>query len=81
MPKKDKEHRKIQVTWHDHASLVGWFPKNESSEGVSTIESFGFFVSEDKNKIVISHSVCDESEFADPITILKKCIVKRKWVK
>lgn len=71
----------IYVEWVDSAASVGWYHPKNYDPAAFTVKSVGFVMQETKKTVVISTSLAYNDKYADPLTIPKVAITKRRWVK
>jgi len=68
----------IYLEWIDAKSTYGWHPISELSKEPFLVVTAGLLVCEDAEFITVSTSYAPNADWADPITIPKRCITKRK---
>lgn len=69
----------IYLEWIDAKSTYGWHPVDDLSKEPFLVVTAGLLVCEDAEFITVSTSYATvPSDWADPITIPKRCITKRK---
>lgn len=71
--------RILKVTWRDSHRYVYQMEADENV-GITTIETIGFFVKEDKEMIVLCQDDI-EGDLRGVICIPKENIIKKKWLK
>lgn len=79
-------YKKVHLKWFDHCSYSGWHDIEEiehpkSGPQLAVIESIGYLVCEDKDKIIISANMGSDDSFGDILVIIKKAIIQRKELK
>jgi len=70
----------VYLEWMDHFSTPGWLTAAEIDYNQICI-SVGIVVAEDKKFLTISNTCHAGDNWADPLTIIKSAIVKRKTIK
>jgi hypothetical protein len=63
------------IEWFDHNTNIGWHRIGECA-CPKIAKTLGLVIEENKNCIVVSNTRVDD-DYADPLTILKCCVVKR----
>ena len=86
MKKQAVNPKPIYVQWEDHfAFRDGWGEaKFKDSCSSYLCETIGYLMYEDKNRMVVSLNICRKGDIvdcADSMNILKKTVVKRKYLK
>lgn len=70
----------LYVEWDDHCSERGWVDGENVDGKPLRMTSVGVLMKETKTTVVISTTRAEGERFISPLTIIKKCIVKRRWL-
>ena len=71
----------VYIKWLDSCETLGWLHKNTGNAGLSTIQSVGYLMQEDKKQIQIARCKGEDDTYAGILTVPKAAIVERKMVK
>lgn len=72
-----KSSKTALIQWRDHKEIEGdgvWYKFSEVDLNIPICHSIGFIIKENKDMVVISHTISDD-ECITPFMILKKDIV------
>jgi len=69
----------IHIEWEDAKATYGWHSTDEIVKRTFPVTTVGILIHEDAESITVSTSYARATgDWADPITIPKRCINKRK---
>ena len=78
MTRKKDKHPAVHIVWQDSHSEQVWSAAKEIDDDITPVTSIGWLIKETEKTITISTSRTKEDVFADPLTIPKFAISKRR---
>lgn len=71
----------IYISWHDSTEQYGWMNLPLCDSNFITIETVGYLIEDNKDRVVIAHSVSSADHCDGVLIIPKTAIIKRRFIK
>ena len=72
----------VRVQWRDHFSTPGWASVEEirAATASTVCHTIAYLLKEDDEEVVVTSTLSEQGDGADPLTILKKVIISMEVI-